>query len=218
SCVFEFLPEEEADTSTTLLCDKLEEGGRYRVLLTAANGLYRYDINDLIEVTGFHHRCPLVRFLRKGRDMTSITGEKMHVNHCLSAMQAVADGTGFSARAFRFVANIRANRYDIYAESGNSHPHPDLAEIIDSALSRHNLEYAKKRRSGQLRAPNLVAMRPGWADAVCRAAADSGRRDIEFKWRHLSDQPDPVDRNFVRPLAPRPAGAGAHASRLSLAS
>ena len=80
---FEFIAEEEIDAPcpAARLAHELEEGRRYYVLLTGANGLYRYDLNDIVEVRGFHHRTPKVAFVRKGRDMVSITGEKLHLNH-----------------------------------------------------------------------------------------------------------------------------------------
>src|SRR5207249_4520990 len=77
---FEFIAEEEIDAPcpAARLPHELDEGRRYYVLLTGANGLYRYDLNDIVEVRGFHHRTPKVAFVRKGRDMVSITGEKLH--------------------------------------------------------------------------------------------------------------------------------------------
>src|SRR5207249_2845956 len=75
---FEFVPEEAIEEATprTLLAHELEVGRRYYVIVTGGNGLYRYDLNDIVEVQGFHRRTPKVAFVRKGRDMVNITGEK----------------------------------------------------------------------------------------------------------------------------------------------
>ena len=45
----------------------LEQGKRYYVLFTTVAGLYRYFINDLVEVCGFLNRTPLLRFVQKGK-------------------------------------------------------------------------------------------------------------------------------------------------------
>lgn len=41
---------------------ELEAGRRYDVVITEANGLYRYDLNDVVEVVGFRQigRLPVV--------------------------------------------------------------------------------------------------------------------------------------------------------------
>jgi hypothetical protein len=71
------------------------------VLLTGANGLYRYDLNDVVEVRGCHERTPRVAFVRKGRDMLSITGEKLHLDHVLHVVRArlPARDRGWTARS-----------------------------------------------------------------------------------------------------------------------
>lgn len=192
---YEFIPENEIDNpSGTLLCDELETGKRYYVILTTAGGLYRYDINDVIEVTGWHGNAPLISFVRKGRDMTNITGEKMHVNHCLAAMQRVADELELEITQYRFVADDADGVYWVLIEPGNWCPtstlRSTLAFSIDQALASLNIEYKHKRRSGRLSPPRVHIMPEGWSAAERRAAVNNGRRDVEFKWRHLV----PVDR------------------------
>ena len=69
---YEFIPESEIGSlGDTLLCNELETGKRYHIILTTASGLYRYDINDIVEVHGFYKCCPMISFVRKGRDSTS---------------------------------------------------------------------------------------------------------------------------------------------------
>ena len=89
---YEFIPEEAIDSArpSVLSAYELEAGKRYGILLTTAAGLYRYQINDIVEVTGFYKKTPLVAFVRKSGDMANITGEKMHANHFVQAFQAIA--------------------------------------------------------------------------------------------------------------------------------
>lgn len=56
----EFIPEDQLEKSepTALSVHQLETGQRYAVVLTTRSGLYRYDINDIVEVVGWYARCP----------------------------------------------------------------------------------------------------------------------------------------------------------------
>src|SRR5262249_39890966 len=76
---YEFVPEDEIGSAkpTTLLADELSVGSNYYILFTTSGGLYRYHINDVVKVTGFHNRTPLIEFQYKGGDVFSFTGEKI---------------------------------------------------------------------------------------------------------------------------------------------
>jgi hypothetical protein len=58
--------------------DQLDQGFQYYVLITTPAGLYRYFMNDLVEVTGFFRKTPLLRFVQKGKGVTNLTGEKLY--------------------------------------------------------------------------------------------------------------------------------------------
>ncbi len=85
---FEFIPEEEKDSPqpTVLAAHEVLEGRNYYILPTTAYGLYRYDIHDVVRVTGFHNRTPLVEFLSKGAHFANVTGEKLSEYHVTRAM------------------------------------------------------------------------------------------------------------------------------------
>ena len=40
-------------------------------------------------------------------------------------------------------------------------------------------------------------MRPGWAEAEVLRAAGAGKRDIQYKWRILSDEPADEDADAI---------------------
>ena len=89
---FEFIPEGEIDSPqpTVLGAHELAEGKSYYIVPTTAYGLYRYHISDLVRVTGFFGRTPLVEFLGKGHRFANLTGEKLSEYHVTQAMDAVA--------------------------------------------------------------------------------------------------------------------------------
>lgn len=86
---------------TTLTCAELDEGENYYIVLTTPGGLYRYDINDVVRVSGFCNQTPLIEFIRKGRDVTNITGEKLHVNQVIQAMEQALSAAGLPLHNYR---------------------------------------------------------------------------------------------------------------------
>src|SRR5262249_44697563 len=74
---FEFVEVNEA-AATTRLAHELQLEHRYAVIVTTGAGLYRYQLNDVIEVTGFYHQCPLIRFIGRQSKVVDICGEKLN--------------------------------------------------------------------------------------------------------------------------------------------
>lgn len=200
---YEFIPEEETASPhpTVLTSDELEAGRRYSIVLTTAGGLYRYRIQDIVEVTGFEGRAPLVAFIRKEGETASITGEKLHVNHLILAFDEVRRYCQIEIEQFRAVPDYVRARYDIYLEIksqvSRAALRSELLPSIDSALAAVNIEYAQKRASGRLAAPRLHLMRPGWAQELARRQIRAGKRDTQYKWPLLCSEPCEEDATFV---------------------
>jgi hypothetical protein len=191
---FEFVPEEQISSSspTVLLSDELQLGAHYYVILTTRNGLYRYDINDVVTVTGFFHRTPLIEFVRKGRDMTNIGGEKLHLGQIIEAFERSMEQFGFTCHHYRAIADAKANRYRFLLEWEAEHGPSDAAcakllQQIDSSLRTLNIEYEAKRMSSRLGHPVLHIMRSGWHQYRVDRAVNAGAREVQFKPVLLSD-------------------------------
>lgn len=166
----------------TLTLDGLRKGTDYYVIVTTVSGLYRYFINDIVRVTGFAWRMPLLRFVQKGKGVTSITGEKLYECQLLAAVQSAAAEHEVAPMFVYALANEITTAYEIYLECDGARPPAlPLAAAIDAALCRQNLEYAAKRASGRLGAASLHWLRPGSFDALRRRAVDHGQRDAQFK-------------------------------------
>ena len=74
-CFMEFRdPEDENGPCLTM--DQLEEGKCYELIITNYSGLYRYRLHDVLRVTGFHNRLPLIRFETRAGYAANIRGEK----------------------------------------------------------------------------------------------------------------------------------------------
>ncbi len=212
---YEFVPEEhiEEDHPPALLAHQLEKGKRYYILLTTSAGLYRYDINDIIEVTNFWRGCPLIAFVQKGRDMTNITGEKLHANQVMIAAERAAEITKVRWMQIQAIPDIKACRYDLLLEPKPGYTHGELerfVQVFDEELRRCNEEYEVKRKSKRLHMPLLHEMRPGWAERIQKAdVLRTGKRDSQYKWRVLRDDwmeesPREIERELDAPTAIQP--------------
>ncbi|MEP6592071.1 MAG: GH3 auxin-responsive promoter family protein [Acidobacteriota bacterium] len=162
---------------------ELEVGRTYYVLITTASGLYRYFMNDLVEVTGVFQGTPLLRFVQKGRGVTSLTGEKLYEAQTIESVCDVASRCGFASSFFVMVADEQASAYRLFVEPDDA-AHPDAQRVaaqIDHRLGQLNIEYYGKRASGRLRPLNLMWLKPGAGEAYKMACVRAGQREGQFK-------------------------------------
>lgn len=208
---YEFIPEEAIDAAEppVLGVHELEEGRRYYLLLTGANGLYRYDMNDVVEVRGFYHHTPQVAFVRKGRDMVNIIGEKLHLNQVQQAVREAERAAGLAVWQYQLVPDAEACRYDLLVETRPARPTTAallaFAQAFEASLSRLNQEFEGKRASGRLKSARLHVMLEGWSERASRREVVAGKRDVQFKWPHLRPTWDEASRAEVAE-APTPIG------------
>jgi hypothetical protein len=190
---YEFIPESEIGNAhpESLTCAELREGEHYYLILTTPGGLYRYDINDVVRVASFYQRTPLIEFVRKGRDVTNITGEKLHVNQVIHAMAQAQTVAGIAAQHYRVFADVAQSRYAFMVEFNGTNPNENALKqflaAVDANLSQLNIEYAQKRESERLNAPVLCVMQAGWFE---RKSLQRGGRDTQFKAQLLSTVPE----------------------------
>ena len=186
---YEFIHEDdiELDDPPVRLAHELEDGQRYYILLTTAGGLYRYDINDIVEVQGFYRNCPQLAFIRKGRDMASITGEKIHANQVLMAANTASESSGLVWTQVQVIPDVHRSRYDLLVEPKDPAASIELLQkfaiAMDTNLSRFNEEYSQKRKSRRLHLPRIHQMKQGWYERRWKADVISGgKRDSQYKW------------------------------------
>lgn len=196
---FEFVPYEARELSSppVLTCAELQPNREYYVLFTTAGGLYRYDINDVIRVVDFYHDVPLIEFVRKGRGMTSLTGEKLAEQQVTAAMLVTLEGLGAEDAVRHFTAVPvfgSPPRYAVFLELARELPEARLrclAARLDRALAERNVEYEAKRESQRLGPPLLRIVAPGTYDAYHQQRVACGAPEAQFKVPHLTP-----DRHF----------------------
>jgi hypothetical protein len=181
---FEFVSAAQWDDGTPALLQlaDLAVGERYYVIVTTAGGLYRYFMNDLVEVTGLFHRTPLLRFVQKGKGVTSLTGEKLYESQVIQAVEDSAREHGISTPFFMVVAEEHNPGYRLFVEIlGKACQLDDLAARVDGRLAELNIEYDSKRASGRLLPLAVTRLKSGAADAYKAACVRAGQREGQFK-------------------------------------
>ena len=189
---FEFVAE-HADGSNPKEVQRahdLESGGVYRVVLTNAAGLYRYDLGDFVRVIGFMGEAPRLEFLHRGEAVASLCGEKLTEWQVLTAYEQVMARLGYTGARF-LVAPVWDDPpfYRIWVECDDVLP-VGFAALYDEVLTTLNMEYASRRASRRLGPVELTVLPLG-----CLSAGDEQRRQArgagheQFKQRFLLTLP-----------------------------
>ncbi len=151
----------------------------YYVFFTGANGLYRYNMNDIMRVVNFLNDCPLLIFHQKGNGICNITGEKLYESQLIE----VLDSFHWEMVYFQALADEEQAKYIGYVEWSKL-PLENmevLANQFDAALCRTNVEYAEKRAGGRLKPFELVVLKQGTYNNVKEQALKAGMIEGQFK-------------------------------------
>jgi GH3 auxin-responsive promoter len=194
--VLEFFPADEdrvPQGHELLTVQQLETGQRYFVFVTNASGLYRYDMNDIVEVAGFYQRTPLIRFIQKGKGVVSFTGEKLYE---VQVIAAVEDALTERRGRYDFIAAVAELRNGTtprlvflieFDDAITDAEGAALVKRLDVALGERNSEYITKRKSKRYGPPVVRVVRPGEFDRYRRRMVEGGyRSDGQFKVLRLT--------------------------------
>jgi hypothetical protein len=201
--VYEFIPAGEREpyqdgTKRPLLLHELEEGRQYLIVQTGIHGLYRYDIDDIVEVNGFHGRTPTIHFVQKAKTVTSITGEKVYETQVIEAMERVAARRpALKPSFFICYADVDASNYKLCVEYDESPPAElldELPKLFDEALGEVNIEWPYKRASMRLHEPEVFRLPAGSSIRLVQHIGKNSIMDNQAKIPRLSRD---VDAHFA---------------------
>ncbi len=190
---FEFGDSESGDI---YLAHEVEEGKVYSSIVTTSGGLYRYQLNDLVRVTGFFRGAPTLRFLSKERAVSDLFGEKLHADH---VQRSVADVfSRFSVEPLFFLLAPTKNPNETVAyslfldtESMITEKVELLRDTLDKRLCE-NFHYAHCRNIGQ-----LVALQLFLIDRSSAAPEEVFIREMQRRGLKLGDiKPAILDREI----------------------
>jgi len=186
---FEFIAVEDMDkeTSSYLLVDELELGKQYFVWVTTQEGLYRYFMNDIIEVNGFVNKTPSIKFIQKGKGVVSLTGEKLYEGQVIDAIENLKNTLELKFDFFILLGNEQAQCYKLFldAEYANA---PRVSEVLESALCELNVEFKSKRDSERLNPTKVIFVEKNTYEAYKNHCIDNGQREGQFKYLVLQNQ------------------------------
>lgn len=184
---YEFVEESELDKPDPrfLRLHELEQGKRYCIFVTTLSGLYRYNMNDLVEVGGWYHKTPKIHMVQKVNGIVSITGEKLYEKQFIEAVRMAEQETGWKVNFFIGFANPEDSLYDFYYEFENRKVRKAKArkftEIVDARLKEMNIEYESKRASNRLKMPETFVLKKNAYDLFKKRSLQEGARDGQFK-------------------------------------
>lgn len=189
---FEFVHQDDIESAhpAYLLAHELDVGESYYIFITTQGGLYRYAMNDILRMEGRYGTFPMMRFIQKGKGVTSLTGEKVYEAQYIAAVADAANTLSCEVAFHVAFADITTSRYHVFVEFEG-----DVSDVVthtfithvDEALARMNIEYHAKRRSNRILLPYIYRLRPNAFEAYKREMLARGMREGQFKMTHLSD-------------------------------
>lgn len=184
---YEFIEESDLENPEPrfLRLHELEQGKRYCIYVTTFSGLYRYNMNDLVEVGGWNGKTPKIHMVQKVNGIVSITGEKLYEKQFIEAVHEAERQSGLKANFFIGFADPEEASYDFYYEFEKRKVRRSKAEaftkIVDSQLMEMNIEYQSKRASHRLKEPKTFVLKRNSYDHFKRRSLLEGARDGQFK-------------------------------------
>ena len=167
---FEFLPiddeEEGADENATpLLINQLEIGKKYEIVVSNFSGLYRYRMEDVVEVTRMHNNTPMIEFLYRRNLGMNIANEKTTTQMVDFAAKQTAEAMGNEFVGHSMYADYSTNppRYCMLAEPVKPVSEEDrqkYIDILDEKFKEFNEKYFKYRRWGMINRPEVLFLKP----------------------------------------------------------
>jgi hypothetical protein len=189
---FEFIEVDQMESADpeVLTATQLQTGKEYNILFTTSGGLYRYNINDIVRVTGWHNQIPLLEFLHKGGNISSFTGEKLTESQ---VTQAVSDSTRIEGTPLRFFTVIPEFRpephYQLWLEPTcilSQEQLTCLSQRFDYCLSQLNSEYEVKRASHRLGPAKVLQLPINAYEDLRKHLVAQGVPDAQIKISHLN--------------------------------
>lgn len=155
------------DNGEVLPAWDVKAGESYRVILTTAGGLYRYQLNDRVKVTGFYNKAPCLSFLGRAGIVSDCVGEKLHIEHVENIIGNITRQYLHEPRFAMLVPSTDDNvrRYNLLIEThdGTNLDIQAVAASLESELCS-NYHYAHARKLGQLQPATVTLLRPDAQD------------------------------------------------------
>ena len=188
---YEFVEESQLDKphKQFLQIYELEKGKRYCAYVTTYSGLFRYNMNDLVEVGGKFYKTPTVHMISKVNGIVSMTGEKLYEPQFIDAVHKAEELMDVKTKFFVGFADVRESRYHFYYEFVDEKIDQETANeftrVVDRKLQEINNEYESKRASFRLKEPQAHILLSNAYSRFKASCLRDGFRDGQFKFNLL---------------------------------
>ena len=178
---FEFLREGRA-----YLAHQLVPGEVYSVVVTTGGGLYRYRLEDTVEVNGFVRKTPSLRFVGKQDCVSDLCGEKLNETFVARALDEVCERLGMAPRCALVAPDLSGMppAYTLYLEI-DAQPPAALSRLLDEHFAM-NPHYGYCRTLGQLAPVRLFRVTGPMFSLYINRCRDLGQRLGDVKPLALS--------------------------------
>lgn len=160
----EFIPAENhgEENPPVLRAHELAVGAEYFLVISNWTGLFRYNLDDRVRVTGVCGDNPVFKFLSRGLHTSSITGEKLTEFQVVAAMTTVRSKLNLGIERFVLQGRFAATPYyELRLEAESQGCAEKIRDEFDAALRSLNMEYASKCQSGRLGKIRVVVLPDG---------------------------------------------------------
>lgn len=149
---------------------EVEVGREYRLVISTEAGLYRYDLGDVVRITGFAGRAPRMVFLRKAGNVLNTVGERVTESQVAEAARVAFPASAAVSATVEW-AEVPRLRLAVTAPGGD----------FDAALRALNVEYDQKRASGRIGPPEVRVIEEARFVAWRAARVAAGAADAQVK-------------------------------------
>jgi hypothetical protein len=192
---FEFLREDD-DAAPALRADELVVGHEYRIVVTSGGGLYRYDMEDIVRVTGHFHATPVIEFVSRRSRQISVSNERLTELDVTLAMREACRRLGrwfdefmlvpCTDRRYRVVLDGSGCAAGDFRETGLT----ELAAELDLQLRHFSTGYDFEREDALLEPLEVVVTAPGSLRAYLAGASAGSLPNAQQKPMHLTSEFD----------------------------
>ena len=188
---YEFIEEHDLENEHPhfLQLHELEQGKRYCPFVTTYAGLYRYNMNDLVEVGPNFENTPTVHMIQKVNGIVSMTGEKLHERQFIEAVHTAEKELQMPVKFFVGFADLSISAYHFYYEfedlATTQQQAEQFTQKVDQVLQQSNIEYKAKRESFRVKDPVTHRLQRESFEHFKAQCIAEGARDGQFKMNLL---------------------------------
>ena len=172
----------------TLEAHELEVGCDYSPIISTSNGLYRYDLGDVVRCKGFLGQAPILEFLHKTAQYSDMEGEKISGHQIAQAVDSTfrrLELTPELVSALPMRGDQGPSYYAILTDCEALRDDARARQFLvalDQALATMNIMYRGKRGDSSIGPPRLLRLSRGsWSRHVELAGRQRGTGDTQHK-------------------------------------